>query len=67
MLVDGKMLLHGKLTEITKFLPIAAGKCSKRPLDSCWALLKGCRKAAENAQMLLDSLWAILKTVLESR
>jgi hypothetical protein len=41
-----KKVLQGKSTENAMFLPIAAGKCSKRLLNSCWALLKGYRKAA---------------------
>jgi hypothetical protein len=54
--------LQGKWTVIAWFKPIAAGKCSSWIMDSCWALLKGYRKAAGKCpKPILYSLWAILR------
>jgi hypothetical protein len=39
--------LKRKWIEIATFLPVAAGKCSQRLLDSCRAMPKECRKATE--------------------
>ncbi len=59
--VNWNAALQRKWMEIDTFMPIAAGKCSSRMLDSCWVPLKWCRKAIGKCPRLLESLWTILK------
>jgi hypothetical protein len=44
--VNRNAALQKKEMKIAKVLPIAAGKCSQRLLNSHWALLEGYRKVA---------------------
>jgi hypothetical protein len=50
--------------EIATFLlPIATGKCSLRLFDSCWALPKGYRKAAEKCPKVVVASGQFLKGI----
>jgi hypothetical protein len=64
--VNRNVVLPRKEMEIATFQPMATRKCSKRLLDSCWALLKEYRKAAGKCSRLLESVGQFLKGTKKS-